>query len=262
MTEAAARDDTLRSRFVGEARLAASVAHPNVARVYDTGELEGRPFVAVEYVEGEKLAHVLARRGRLPEPEATRLAAQASAGLAAVHAAGLVHGDLGLDGLVLRADGVLKLVGCGRGPGTSADDVLALGAVLYELLTGRPPEDEALVTPVRELAPATSPELERLVMRCLARLPDRRPTAAELADALSGTGDPPPRPVEHRRRRPQLLALAALLAAGAVVAGAAITRNDPPPPPRPAAGVTSVPHAANAVEQARNLSAWLRRYSR
>ncbi|HEY1366888.1 MAG TPA: serine/threonine-protein kinase [Gaiellaceae bacterium] len=268
LAEQAAGDDAVRRRFVREARLAASVAHPNVARVYDTGELDGLPFVAVEYVDGETLADVLARRGRQPEPEATQLVAQAAAGLAAVHAAGLVQGDVALDDLVLRTDGVLKLIGCGRTPSseplTAAADVHALGAVLYELLAGRPPQLEPLVTPVREHAPATSPEVERLVMRCLAGLSDRRPTAAEVAHALSGARDPEPRPaVRPRRRRLRLPALAALLVAAAAVAGAVITRNDAASPPAPPpARVTAVPHASTAAGQARNLSAWLRRYSR
>ena len=70
LAENLARDEELRRRFVREARLAARLAHPNVVRVFDVGEDDGRPFIAMEYVEGETLAELVARRGRLPAGEA------------------------------------------------------------------------------------------------------------------------------------------------------------------------------------------------
>ena len=67
LAENLSRDDDLRARFQREARLAARLAHPNVVRVYDVGEDdEGRPFIAMEYVDGETLAELVARRGPLP----------------------------------------------------------------------------------------------------------------------------------------------------------------------------------------------------
>jgi serine/threonine-protein kinase len=262
LSDAAAGDDEVRRRFVREARLAASLAHPNVVRVYDTGELDGRPFVAMEYVEGETLADVLARRGPLPEPEARRLVAQAAAGLEAVHAAGLSHGNVRPKNLLLRRDGVLKLIGLGGHGHEAPEDVRALGAVLYGLLTGEQPRAEPLVTPVRELAPACSPDLERLVMRCLAGLPDRRPTAAELARALLDRREPEPTATPRTRsRRPLAVAAAAALAAAAA-AGIGLTRDDRPAPRPTPARVAAVPHAQNAAAQAGELSRWIRRYSR
>ena len=70
LAENLARDDELHARFLREARLAARLAHPNVVRVYDVGEENGRPFIAMEYVEGETLAELLARCGPLPADEA------------------------------------------------------------------------------------------------------------------------------------------------------------------------------------------------
>jgi len=109
LAENLARDEALRRRFLREARLAAKLAHPNVVRVFDVGEDGGRPFIAMEYVEGETLAELVARRGPLPAPEAARLGVQACAGLAAAHAAGLVHRDVKPQNLLLGTEGVLKL---------------------------------------------------------------------------------------------------------------------------------------------------------
>src|SRR5437763_7172639 len=89
LAENLARDGDLRNRFLREARLAARLSHPNVVRVYDVGEDGEVPFIAMEYVEGETLAELVAGRGPLPADEAVRLAAQACRGLAAVHEVGL-----------------------------------------------------------------------------------------------------------------------------------------------------------------------------
>jgi len=109
LAENLARDEDLRRRFLREARLAAKLSHPNVVRVFDVGEAGGRPFIAMEYVEGETLAELVARRGTLPPAEVARLGVQACSGLAAAHAAGLVHRDVKPQNLLLGADGVLKL---------------------------------------------------------------------------------------------------------------------------------------------------------
>ena len=87
-------DVSLRERFLGEARLARQVAHPNVCRVYDLGEVDGRLFLSMEYVDGEDLATLLRRIGRLPEEKAVQLAQQMCAGLQAAHEQGIVHRDL------------------------------------------------------------------------------------------------------------------------------------------------------------------------
>src|SRR5262245_27066696 len=88
LAENLARDEELRRRFLREARLAARLAHPNVVRVFDVGEDDGRPFIAMEYVEGETLAELVARRGPLPAPDAATLGVEGFVALLAGHAPG------------------------------------------------------------------------------------------------------------------------------------------------------------------------------
>jgi eukaryotic-like serine/threonine-protein kinase len=227
IAEALADDESFRARFLREARLAARLSHPNVVQIYDVGEDKGRPFIVMEYVEGETLADELARAGPLAPADAVARAVDCCAGLEHAHAAGLVHRDIKPRNLLRRHDGVVKIadfgiarandgtrlteVGSVMGTAayiapeqaageevTAAADLYALGAILYELITGTPPHGtgtaseillrhhKAIVTPVRDLAPEVPPALEAIVMRCLARDPRYRPSsAAALAHALA-----------------------------------------------------------------------------
>ena len=94
LSETLAGDAELRERFVREGRLAARLAHPNVVGVLDAGEVDGLPFIVMEYVDGETLADVVRREGAVPWDHAVGLAVQALAGLEHAHAAGLVHRDV------------------------------------------------------------------------------------------------------------------------------------------------------------------------
>ncbi len=307
-----ARDADVRRRFLREARVAAALTHTNVVHVYDLGEHAGRPYFVMEHVEGETLAQLVQREGRVEPPRAVDLVVQACRGVAAAHAAGLVHRDLKPQNLLLRADGVVKVADFGiarptegtqltqagtvlgsaayvapeQAAGadvTPATDVYGLGAVLYELLTGRPPRTAASLAELVAGAPVVIPPpsglvhdvpaaLERVVMRCLAADPAARPrSAAALADELiAALADEPTLPLLGRQSRstrsrsvPVLavvaLALVALgIALAVVLPGGGTKKRVRPVAPPP---VAPVPHSADAAQQARNLAAWLRKNS-
>jgi serine/threonine protein kinase len=88
------RDPDRLQRFLNEVRLALRITHPNVCRVHDIGEIDGQHFISMEYVDGEDLASLLRRIGRLPEERGVEIARQICAGLAAAHEEGILHRDL------------------------------------------------------------------------------------------------------------------------------------------------------------------------
>ncbi|WP_437050125.1 protein kinase domain-containing protein [Streptomyces sp. enrichment culture] len=164
------RDATATARFRLEARTAGRLGHPHVVGVLDLDEHEGRLFLVMEPVEGGSLAQPLATSGPLPAPRVAGIAAQAASGPAAAHRQGIAHRDIKPANLLPDADGTVKtgdfgitrflddpaaaLTTTGRTVGTSrhpaperalgrpaqaASDVYALGCVLYQLLTQRPP---------------------------------------------------------------------------------------------------------------------------
>jgi eukaryotic-like serine/threonine-protein kinase len=325
LAENLARDEDLRRRFLREARLAARLAHPNVVRVFDVGEDDGRPFIAMEYVEGETLAELVGRRGRLPAAEAATIGMQLCAGLAAAHAAGLVHRDVKPQNLLLGTDGVVKLGDFGIAAGhegtrltiagtvlgtagylapeqargervTAAADIYAVGAVLYELLTGEPArtvgslaelgaEDGFRPPDLAARAPTAPPELVSAVTACLSVRPeDRPPSAAALARLLAPVASeaqtlslPPdpaqrateilarpagPRPWWARRRLATIAVLAAAAVAGLVVAVALSSGSGHASPPASThRGVAPPAVGTNVADQARNLATWLRQHS-
>jgi eukaryotic-like serine/threonine-protein kinase len=289
LAENLARDEEVRARFLREGRIAARLSHANVVKVFDVGEAEGRPYIAMEHVDGETLAELLSRSGSLPPAEVTRLGAQAARALAAAHSAGLVHRDVKPQNLLLRRDGLLKLGDFGIAFGrdgtrltmagtvlgteaylapeqargaevTEAADVYALGLVLVELLTGAPDRDAPLA--------GVPSALTGVVRRCLARDPRRRPAASDVARELAQAVEEAPTVVRPRRRyarKSLLLAGTAgvLVAAGAVAA--IVERGgskSPPAPPRVAPRVAPMLPATSAQQQAQNIAVWLRRYSR
>src|SRR4051812_46610461 len=94
LPEEASRNQRILERFHGEVRVARLVSHPNVCRVYDIGEVEGMPFISMEYVDGEDLASLLLRIGRLPADKAVETSRKLCAGLTAAHDRGVIHRDL------------------------------------------------------------------------------------------------------------------------------------------------------------------------
>lgn len=223
-----ARDATALGRLHREVRLARQVAHPNVCRVFDVGEAEGLAFISMEYIDGEDLASLLRRIGRLPEAKAIEVARQLCAGLAAAHEKGVLHRDLKPANVMIDGRGRARISDFGlavpvaeattgelagtplymapeqlaRGEVSFRSDVYSLGLILYECLTGRRPFEGAsraeLMSLQRSGMPSSpsrdviglDPVVERVVMRCLEPEPADRPaTALEVAAALPG-GDP------------------------------------------------------------------------
>jgi TolB-like protein/Tfp pilus assembly protein PilF len=228
-------------RFETEARAAGALAHPNVVVVHDIGEAGGTPFVVSELLEGETLRERL-RRGALAPGEAVAIALGVAQGLEAAHERGIVHRDLKPENLFLTRDGRVKILDFGlaklRAPGAPADsqaetwsretragtilgtpgylapeqargqdadaraDLFALGAVLYEMLSGRrafagASVADTLAAILREDPPALEAEgrlpagLERVVRRCLEKSPAARfASARDLAFALEAATAP------------------------------------------------------------------------
>ena len=251
-----------RTRFLREARIASRLHHPNLVRTYDVSEIDGLPAIVMELVEG----------GTLEDGTLTRAeAAQVASGLAHAHERGVVHRDLKPANLLRARDGEVKIADFGiaraaeetmvtqigtvlgtlrylapeqaegRVVGPEAD-VYSLGVVLDELLASRIGADRALTERMRSPDPAL------------------RPTAAEVAAALGGETAVAPTRIAARHatrsRRPLLLAAGAALALVAALILAFSGGSQHP------SKVTPVPHAGNATQQARNVEAWLRKYSR
>jgi serine/threonine-protein kinase len=224
-----ANDEQILARFHNEVRIARRVSHPNVCRVYDIGEAEGRHFLSMEYVDGEDLASLLRRIGRLPQDKALDVARRVCAGLAAAHAKGVLHRDLKPANVMLDGGGNILITDFGLAAvvgqiadgdvrsGTPAymapeqlenrevtirSDVYALGLLLYEIFTGkRAYEGRTLAEIVRlreESTPSNpsdivkdlDPAVERVILRCVERDPQQRPgSVLAVAAALPG-GDP------------------------------------------------------------------------
>ncbi len=209
------RDPDRLQRLFGEVRIARQVSHPNVCRVYDVGEFDRHSFITMEYVDGEDLAALLRRIGRLPQEKALDVARQIAAGLAAAHAQGIVHRDLKpanimLDGrgraritdfgLAVAAEAVRGMEARSGTPGymapeqlagsaiTPRTDVYALGLVLFELFTGRQAAGE--VPRPSTVVPGLDPTVDAAILKCLEKDPARRPASAmEVLRILPG-GDP------------------------------------------------------------------------
>ena len=266
-------------RFLAEAETVARLQHPNIIQIHALGDQDGRPFFVMELAGGGSLADRLDGTPR-PARDAARLVAILARAIHEAHAIGVVHRDLKPANVLLAADGTPKITDFGLAKILGADsgltrtevvmgspsymapeqaeglareagpaaDVYALGAIFYELLTGRPPFKGASVlqtleqvrsvepVPPTRLQPATPRDAETICLKCLAKAPDRRYPSAEamavdLARFLEGKSilarraGPARRAWLWCRRNPAVAGLAAasallllLLAAGSTAA--------------------------------------------
>jgi hypothetical protein len=224
------RDRANLERLLSEVRTARQVSHPNVCRVHDVGEVGGRRFISMEYIDGEDLSVLLRRIGRLPADKGIEIARQLCAGLAASHERGVLHRDLKPANIMLDGRGHVRITDFGLATAVQADgrgtgewagtpaymapeqlegrpvsiqtDIYALGLVLYEIFTGKRFHNVASLAQLRDRhADASSvdlsasenlldPSVARVIERCLDSEPRRRPASCALVSASLPGGDP------------------------------------------------------------------------
>ncbi|HEV3202655.1 MAG TPA: serine/threonine-protein kinase [Bryobacteraceae bacterium] len=210
------------ARFHNEARIARQLAHPNICRVYDIGESDSLHFISMEYVDGEDLASLLRRIGRLPHDKAVEIARKLCFGVAAAHESGILHRDLKPANVMLDGRGRVRITDFGLAAvadqlrredvrsGTPAymapeqlagkevtpkSDIYALGLVLYEVFTGNRAFGAGTTRDLSPRAPSSlvtdiDTSADRVILQCLEPDPNDRPySAMAVAAALPG-GDP------------------------------------------------------------------------
>lgn len=211
------RDSAAVERFVTEAKTTARFNHPNIVTVYGAGVFQGRPYIALEYLDGSSLRDRI-DSGPLPVREVMRVARAVAEGLADAHAHGVIHADLKPENVVVPRDGrprvvdfgLAGLVGAGSdaasgtpaymaperwaaAPPATSIDIWAFGVVICEALDGRRPlSDREIVQlaytpkPVTLGPVAQSCPCSALLAKCLSPRPEDRPSAAEIANVLEG----------------------------------------------------------------------------
>jgi serine/threonine-protein kinase len=194
LSPALAHDESIKERFLREARSMAALNDPHIIQIYFIGEHDGQPYFAMEFVEGESLSSYLKREGRLTPEQAARAIYQTALGLATAHDKGVVHRDIKPANLMLDARGRIKiadfgialsstefskkLTSTGEFVGTPGylspevctgktvdlrSDIFSLGIVLFELLTGRMPfTDESPLGLMLEVVRAEIPDVRQL----------------------------------------------------------------------------------------------------
>jgi len=220
-------DPSMLRVLLGEVRIGREVSHPNVCRLYDVVEYDGDHFIAMQFVDGEDLASLLRRIGRLPVEKAIDIARDLAAGLAAAHDCGVIHRDLKPANVMIDGRGRAHITDFGlaivsgdpqrRGLAgtpvymapeqlsaeevTTASDVYAFGLIVWEIVTGKRMFDPGSIVQIaqahNEPKPRLTssirdlpPKIEALLMQCLDEDPSRRPQSAREVLAMLPGGDP------------------------------------------------------------------------
>src|SRR5215472_2355195 len=234
LREVYSTDPKFVTRFQREAKAASALQHPNIVQVYDYGQTNGNYFIVMELVEGTDLRRYLRSRGMLAVDRVVIIAHDIALGLGAAHRRQIVHRDVKPQNILVGRDGSIKLTDFGiasvykdinderltttgmtlgtvqyyapeqaQGEIVSpAADVYALGIVIYEMMTGRPPFDgdtpvavamqhiQDAPMPPSQLNPNIPEPLEEIILRCLEKVPEMRfPDGNAMARALEMLGE-------------------------------------------------------------------------
>src|SRR5712692_2707663 len=233
-----AHDRGFVERFRREARAAAILNHPNIVGVYDWGSTDGTYFMVMEYVSGSNLRSMLAEHGRLDPAQVVDVTTQVLAALGHAHGHGIVHRDVKPENILVTREGVVKVADFGLArafaeasisqaegtvtgtvqylapeqiqgePADPRTDLYALGVVMFESLTGRPPfsGETSVATAYKHLtdrvpapssfAPGIPPTLDRVVLNATEKERERRPASARALreDVVRAGGGLPPAP--------------------------------------------------------------------
>ena len=213
-----AEDVTFVTKFRSEAQSAAGLEHPNIVNIYDVGSENGIYYIVMEYVEGITLKTYIEKKGQLNFKEAISIAIQVGRGIEAAHNKGIIHRDIKPQNIIISTEGKVKVTDFGIARATSSNtihadvmgsvhyaspeqarngyvdgksDIYSLGIVMYEMVTGRVPFDgdttvavalqhlqEEMVAP-SAYAPELPISLEKIILKCTMKSPDRRYAAIE-----------------------------------------------------------------------------------